>query len=246
VARDPTTLELGDEIPNTKRPAFLWRLPASHSMVVRTGVASSEFRKDIGLFIIHLLAYLFGTRLQFHNWWFDSRIPTKLQANICDPARTVEPFLSAACRTWKAWDRPDRAAMTALLYMHSRVPGYGWPWECFTFEYMVLDRLYALAATRRGLPLRRGHSQRLSVLCAAYGVPTDTAMAKRIVTVRNNLFHELQFGADPPGFSGHRDALILSYRLRDLNRRLIAATLGWDVPFVHSPWWTLSSVPFDL
>src|SRR6185369_5421421 len=108
VARDPTTLELGDEIPNTKRPAFLWRLPASHSIVVRTDVESSDFRQSIGLFIIHLVAYLFGTRLQFHDWWFDSRIPTKPQANIFSPARTATPFLSAAYRTWKGWSRADQ------------------------------------------------------------------------------------------------------------------------------------------
>ena len=65
------------------------------------------------------------------------------------------------------------------------------------------------------------------------------------MNLRNDLFHQVNFGQSAPGFGGHGDVFVLPYRLRDLNRRIIAATLGWDVPFVRSPWWHLGAVPFD-
>ena len=155
------------------------------------------------------------------------------------------PFLTTAYQTWRGWPAQDREAMAGLLFTHSRVPGYGWPWERFTFEYMVLDGLYALAAPRFGLPPRQGHAQRIERLCASYGIPYNADTAERIVELRNDLFHQVSFDGEPPGFSGHRNVVVVPFRLRDLNRRIIAATLGWDSPFVHSPWWTVFVTSFD-
>jgi len=143
---DPRTQEPIRDIPNTKRPAFLWKIPASHSLTAPTSLDRDPFRRDTGLFLIHLLAYFFGTRLQFHDWWVDSRIPTRPQADVLNPSRVVEPFMSTCYRTWQAWTPEDRSSTTGVLYMHSRIPGYEWPWERFAFEYMVFDGLYALAA----------------------------------------------------------------------------------------------------
>ena len=135
----PDTVEIGEAIPNTRRPAFLWRIPPSHTLAVDTDLDRDTFRRQTGLFVIHLLGYFFGTRLQFEHWWVDSRIPTKPQADIVNPQRVVPPFLSTAVRTWRAWPEKDRKAMAGVLFMHDRVPGYEWPWERFNFEYTVFD-----------------------------------------------------------------------------------------------------------
>jgi hypothetical protein len=229
-----------------KRTSFLWHIPPSHIMVVETDLDQRMFRRQAGLFIVHLLAYLFNTRLQFHNWWVDSRIPTNLPGDISSPQKLVVPFLTTAYENWRGWSEEDRSAMAALLFMHSRVPGYGWPWERFVFEYMVLDALYALAAPRFDLPRRQRHGQRIERLCSIYRIPFNADVAAQLVDLRNDLFHEVSFGEAAPGFSGHRDVFGFPFRLRDLNRRLIAATLGWDSAFVHSDWSTVFVTPFDL
>jgi hypothetical protein len=245
VELDPRTNEPVREIPKTKRPAHLWKVPASHCLTAPTTLGRDDFRRETGLFIINVLAYFFGTRLQFHDWWIDSRIPTKPKAHIHDPSRIIEPFMSTCYRTWRTWTLEEGKAITGLLHMHSRVPGYEWAWERFAFEYMVFDGLYALAAPRHGLPPRGFHGERIERLCQILAIPTDAPFVERIVKLRNDLFHEVTFGNAPPGFSGHGEVYVLPYRLRDLNRRIIAAMLGWDVPFVHSEWWYLDSVPLD-
>lgn len=246
VELDPHTHEPVRDVPNTERPAFLWKVPATHRLTVPTNLDRDAFRRETGLFVIHLLGYLFGTRLQFEHWWVDNRIPTKLQARFVNAARVVEPFMSTCYQTWQTWTPEERKSIAGLLYMHTRVPSYEWIWERFTFEYMVFDGLYALAAPRHGLPSRGNHSERIDRLCEALRIPTDASFVERIVQLRNNLFHQLTFGDQAPGFGGHNDVYVLPYRLRDLNRRIIAGLLGWDVPFVHSGWWHLDIVPFDL
>lgn len=241
---DRRTLRPRVEIPNTQRPAFLWKLPASHSVTTDAAVDQVTFRRDTGLFVLSLIAYLFGTRLQFHDWWVDARVATKPQANLWDLA-VVTPFLTTAYRTWRSWPEPDRIAMAGLLAMHARVPGYEWVWERFTFEYMVFDSLYSLAATRMSQAGAVGHGKRMARVCEHFGIPTDTTKIRKIVALRNDLFHEVTFGSDPPGFSGHGDVFILPFDLRALNRRVIAALLGWDTPFVRSPWWLLNRGSFE-
>lgn len=233
------------EIPNTRRPAALWRPRASHALEVRTSLDRDAFRRDAGLFVIHLLAYLLGTRLQFADWWFDCRVSTKPAADILNPGQVAEPFLARAYATWRGWSRPDRDAMTHVLFMHSLVPGYERIWERFTFEYMVFDGLYALAAPRSGRPPLGRHRERIERLCDRLAIPVDPEMALKIVCLRNDLFHQVSFGGAGPSFSGHGAAYVPTLRLRDLNRRIFAALLGWDSPFVHTPWWVLDRVPFD-
>jgi hypothetical protein len=246
VQPDPTIGAPGKVAPATLRPGFLWHVQPSHILEARSSLDPDDFRRETGLFVIHLIAYFFGTRLQFHDWWVDSRVPTKPNADLLNPSAVAEPFLSGAYERWCGWPAKDRVAAAGLLFMHSRVPGYEWPWERFAFEYMTFDGLYALAAPGQDLPARGMHSDRIRLLCGALGIPIDSPTIDRIVAVRNELVHEVSFGGEPPGFSGHGAVFALPLRLRALNRRIIAALLGWDRPFVHSPWWALDSVPFDI
>ena len=73
----------GNKIPNTERPSLLHRLPASHVLTLDVDEAQRDaLRKADSGFIVHLLSYIFGTRLQFHDWWFDNRVPIEPTHNI--------------------------------------------------------------------------------------------------------------------------------------------------------------------
>ena len=62
-------------VPKTKRPAHLYRLPASHELQLTTESAELNIREGSAAFVIHLLAFLLRTRLQFSDWYFDGRVP---------------------------------------------------------------------------------------------------------------------------------------------------------------------------
>jgi len=57
-------------VPGSERPALLFQLPASHILSVDTPFSKRPFRDGDGGFLLNLIAYLFGVRLQFHDWFF--------------------------------------------------------------------------------------------------------------------------------------------------------------------------------
>ena len=129
--------------------------------------------KGPGAFVIHLLAYLFGTRLQFSSWWFDSRVPVKRgNHNISlQNHEVVEDFISHSFATWAQWDEKDQKHMTNLLFMHCRAPAYEWDWESFTIEYMVFDGCYRLAVNLKKIEEVNGHGNMIKEMCKVFGIP---------------------------------------------------------------------------
>ena len=63
-----------DPVPKSKRPAHLFRMPASHAIQIITQTPENDIRKGDGLFMIYLISFVFGIRLQFHDWLFDGRV----------------------------------------------------------------------------------------------------------------------------------------------------------------------------
>jgi hypothetical protein len=77
--------EIGNRqaIPNTIRPAQAFQLPASHVLYVREPLDKINIRhQDAGL-LIHLIGFLFQTRLQFLDWRFDGKVPVEYNSILC-------------------------------------------------------------------------------------------------------------------------------------------------------------------
>jgi len=85
-------------IPKTKRPAHLYQLPVSHTLDIPSVKNELNIREGAAGFMIHLLAFLFQTRLQFADWAFDGRIPIRKQPS-------VGPFEAGRClsQAYKVW-----------------------------------------------------------------------------------------------------------------------------------------------
>lgn len=240
-----TSKKLG-KVPGSDRPALRHPVPPSHELSLAASITQEELRKGPGAFVIHLLAYLFGIRLQFHDWWFDSRVPIRMGQthNIHFYTATVEDFLSHCYTTWQGWSSEEQKLITNVLFMHSRAPSYEWDWERFAIEYMVFDGCWKLARQRYGVQ-DAPHQDRIKKACQRFGIPIDNGLVRRIVSLRNDLFHETLWDGSQPCTAVSADAFQQPYNLRQLNQRLIPALLGYNNRYVHSIWWSLSARSFD-
>jgi len=250
---DPSTMEDLEEVPKTERPALLHRIPASHEIVIFDAPDNKEtFRKGPGGFIIHLLAYLFGTRLQFYDSWFDGRVPIESTHNIVVKKPIIEDFISHSYNTWLSWDEKAQTMFSNLLYMHSRSPSYEWDWERFTIEYMVFDCCWHLVEYLNMLELKNKykhikHRDRIKCVCDGLKIPYKQELIDDIVELRNVLFHEALWGNSNPCYSlpSSKSYELYDYHLRRLNKRIIPYLLGYYTPYINTGWHYLGRFIFD-
>jgi hypothetical protein len=242
---DLRTQEPIEEVPKTERPALPHPVPASHELSLSTPGTTEELRKGSGAFVIHLLAYLFGTRLQFHDWQFDGRVSIQSTHKITFTKATAEDFLSHCYQTWQGWAEKEQKLLTNVLYMHSRAPSCEWDWERFMIEYMVLDGCWRLAKLWPGDKDKVKHADRICILCKEFKIPFEDQLVKKIVKLRNDLLHETLWDGSQPGTTVSEDAFQQPDNLRRLNQRIIPALLGYKTPYVKTGWCSFSTCRFD-
>ncbi len=236
---DPSTMEDIEEIPKTRRPALTYKLPSSHKISLHMKGDENDIRtKDAGL-VIHLLAYLFGTRLQFSDWWHDGRIPIKSTHNVDLSVITAENFISKSLVNWRQWNECHKQWMLNILIMHSRAASYEWDWERFTIEYMVLDGIYKLVSEQFGLKGRPPHKQRLKILLDQFEMEYDDDKVNEIYELRNDLFHQSLWGKGLP-CTHKASAFYGQLNLSKINNRLIPAALGYETKYIRSSWLSLA------
>jgi len=251
---DPSTMKPLRKIPKTEKPAHLYRIPPSHKICLSGLDIHEDMRKGPGFFLINLLAYLFGVRLQFHDWWLDGRLPIREKArthNIHFTKDTAEDFLLHCYQIWGNWPEKEQKLITNLLFLHSRAPSYEWDWERFTIEYMVLDGCYRLARSlhliqkKRIKKKSRDSGKPIKALCDSFSIPYDDNLACKIVRLRNELFHETLWDGSQPGTSISSFAFMSPIYLRRLNQRIIPALIGYKTPYIQSKWWIHGKFGFD-
>jgi hypothetical protein len=237
----------GKLIPNSERPAHLHRVPASHNLQLDLSVLPEDRQRAHASFIMHLIAYLHGTRLQFEDWWLDARIPLEATHNILFASKTAEHFISYAYKKWQRWPWTVRKRFTNILYMLNRAPSYEWDWEHFVVEYMVLDACWRTAADLKLTPTKRvHHAEQIDVLCGIFKIERKTDLAKEIVRLRNDLFHEALWDGGHPGNAANSGAFFSPLHLRRFNQRLVLALLGYDNPYMRSGWWSMGRFSFEI
>ena len=252
---DPVTMKPLEEIPRTERPAHLHCVASSHELCLFESGTPEEIRKGPGSFIIHLLSYLFGVRLQFENWWVDGRLPIREKAgtqSISFAIDTAENFLSHCYQTWKRWSQKEQILITNILFMHSRAPSYEWDWERFTIQYMALDgcrrlaeSLHLIQKKHRKKQKPRDFGEPIKTLCDSFSIPCDDDLACKIVSLRNELFHRTLWDGSQPGTAVSSSAFMSPIHLRRLNQRLIPALFEYKTPYIKTGWWFSGKYSFD-
>jgi hypothetical protein len=174
------------------QPPRLFALKPSHELHLRHQ-PERNIREGPAGFIIHFLAFLFGTRLQFSDWYFDGRVPVTARHRTVLTVATsykAQRYLDLAFRTWAAWPEPEQRRFISILYVFSRTCAYQWDWEEFMIQYMVLDALWKMG--ERLFRLRaKNHQDRVRVLCAHFSYNVENWIdVKELVRLRNDLFHE--------------------------------------------------------
>jgi hypothetical protein len=239
---DPVTLQEISKIPNSERPAHLFRMPASHNIEVKRDDPRNkeDMRRTSFSFIMHILGYVYGMRLQFCDWWFDGRIAFEGQHNITVSEEKLRKFLEYSLNSFKDWEDSNKSFFINILYMHNRSPSYEWDWERFAIEYMVFDACWKFSQ----LP-KVPHAKRIERICERYSLHYDETEVGRIVGLRNDLFHEALWSNNQPGTAAESQDFMASYNLRRLNHRIIPALLGYVSSYVKSNWTSIGCCTFD-
>lgn len=244
--RDPITREGKEIVPNTERPALLHNMPVSHSIELIDGGGVDEQRKGPSGFLIHLLGFILGYRLQFHDWWLDGRVPIHGNNGFHVHRTTVEDFLSHCFSVWKDWNTTNQQLVTNILFMFARAVHYEWDWERFAVEYMVIDGLWKLSCDLRGVKASyTPHTSRIRKLCEIYGIPANEDYIEKAVSLRKDLFHETLWDKGQPCSAGSDEAILLTVFLRNLTTRIIPAIFDYRTPFINTGWWYLGQCAFD-
>jgi len=235
----------GRRIPRTERPKLLHQLPPSHDLSIDGTTDLIEVRKSLAGFVMHCFAFLFGTRLQFHDWWLDGRIPMQSTVNISPTKAQAENFVSKAIHTWnERLDDQSRRLASNILFMFSRAASPEWDWEHFLFEYIVFDASYKLAELV-GDCHANSHAERFDAVIRQYGLKDNQDLIKGIVDLRNNLFHEALWDQGQPMTAQSSEAYFASHHLRRFNHRLISAILAGPSKYSASGWWFMDQFMFE-
>jgi hypothetical protein len=122
-------------------------------------------------------------------------------------------------------------------------------------EYMVTDGCYRLAKAAFDAPdLRRAngsdlpHSDRVAALCKCFGLSfndDDEATLKRMLKIRNGLFHEGLWDGSQPSTNTKEGDYRAPHFLHCLNQRLFPALFDYRNKFIGSSWRSLGPRFFD-
>jgi len=133
-------------VPKTTRPAKFFHMPPSHEISMLNPTDQKSDRYGLAGFVVQSLAFLYGTKLQFWDWFIEGRVPVKTQTiNIALTASDVEMFFGRAVPTWKDYSHINKKRMVNLLFVHSVAGAVEWDWQRFQLEYMVTDACYRIA-----------------------------------------------------------------------------------------------------
>jgi len=235
ISVDPKTQEIKETIPNTERPAALYKIPNSHNILTQgVGLDQEKLRRGILGFILNLLGYYFGRRFQFDGWWYDSRVPMDNQHNIIMRKDECEDFLNHSVIEWKKWTSDKQKIFSNILFMHSRATSYQWDWERFMIEYMTFDGIWNVFSADTGI--KSPHAQRINIILTHYKMPKDQTILTKFVKLRNDLFHETLWDKGQPCTGASQDAFYSFYYLQRMNDRLILALLKYPTKYIMTDW----------
>lgn len=243
---DPRTRETKEKVARSERPASVYSLPPSHRLRLESPLDTSNTTCSDDALIIYVLAYLYGTRLQFADWRFEGRVPYKPTNNIFFYPETCLDFLGFAYDWWRSQPPGIRTRLINILYVLTRARSLEWEWDAFAQQYMVFDAIYRLHITLNPTaPKTRNHRGRFDVLLSEYGIPRDNALVDKLYKARNELFHEAMWTGSTIGFgSANQDSYYFPHHLSRLNSRLICGIVGYQNDYLESVWWSMGTFPF--
>lgn len=239
-AIDFETGQLGKSqiIPNSTKPSPVLSLPASHILLIDNPLDRENIRSEDAGFVIHLLGFIFGTRLQFSDWRFDGKVPTKYKNHLSYSQDVLSHFISYAYKKWKILNPEQRKHYINILYMHGKAKSCEWEWDEFLYQYMVFDSIHELYV-KLGNKKIGGHVNRIKGLCDYFNIEYEFDRIEEIKDLRNYLFHEALWCNGTPGLQKTQsDSHLIPKCLERLNAQLIVAIIGYKNNYSMSASWS--------
>ncbi len=230
-------------IANSQRPSPVHYLPATHKLEVFEQYAEGG-REKIGSFIIHLVAFLYGVRTQFHDWRIDGRALIKGRSDFYAPPKSVEKCISSSIKAWMGWGDDQKKRMTNILYLYTKAISEEYEWLEFTLLYMVFDACYHFAIKRYGATATT-HEERMNVISNHFGIKIENDLFKEWVNLRNNLFHEALWRGNYVGTATFSDIYPNILYFHAFLARVITGLLSYDSGYIRSSWRNLGKICFD-
>jgi len=238
-----------------KKQADIYGLPSTHTIEYSDAESKDEFRSGTGRFILGMFNVLYDSRLQWEGWGHEDRIP----ANT-DPVSVIynggminfggksivqvdqlSAFFISALNTWDSLAPEARKRLLNALYYHQKATAYKWGFEKFTVDYYAVDAIWRYSV-ESGLwnDSNAGHGKRITWMAHILGLypKPDPAQKKNhpeiqhICDIRNNLFHEADWGIGNPIDVGFENGVC--FTLHRLVKRLIVASVGVQNQFTES------------
>ncbi len=231
-------------VSKTRKPALLHPVPPSHQLILDGVTDMQKARSSLSGFVVQCFAFLYGTRLQFWDWWFEGRVPITPTVNVIVTQTAAERFVSKAIRTWKSLDTRSQMVATNLLYIFSKAGSVEWDWERFQLEYIVTDACYAIANRRVHSGIT--HSKRIQTLCSRYELSYNLDLISTFIRLRNDLFHEALWDGASIHSAGSSESSMASGHFRRFNHRLIASIFAGPSDYTRSDWWFLGPDNFQV
>ncbi|HEV7594124.1 MAG TPA: hypothetical protein VGO33_03925 [Gemmatimonadaceae bacterium] len=238
------------KVPGSDRNAFLYQLPATHTLTLTGKVDQTIQRYGDAGFVIHLFGRFYGWRCQFHDWWIDGRSKGSSDADHLAPRHgEAEACMRAALVRFRSWAAIPRMVAINAMYLHGRIWSYESEWERFQAAYQVTDALFAIARDT-GIIAHRAkisHGERIAVLCDDLGLYYDEKKFEYVVRLRNELLHQALWAGGMPGHAGPDDrSFYAAIWLENLTRRALYAVCGLQGTYLSSSWSKLTTHFFDV
>ena len=234
-----------EAVPNTERPSPVQFLPVSHRLTVN-GPSASEGREGIGSFIVHLVGFIYGVRLQFHVWTINGRALTRGHSPFHASPHSAEQFIESAIKTRNILRQDLRDRMTNILYLYSMALSQEYEWLEFTLLYMVFDACYDMAKKLHRIGAHKHkHKKRFVEVASCFDIVQEHEQFNKWARLRKELFHEALWNGQTPGTSTFSKAYSGILYFRGFESRVIAALLGHKSKFVTDSWKHMAMSPFD-
>jgi hypothetical protein len=222
-----------------RQQGHLWRVPTTHELLW-TGGGATGVRRDEPKFLLDVLGFAYGRRLQFSEWWIDLRVPRRPGPFLTVYSWDVAPLLERASAFWRAASERNRKRLSSTIYLLSRAEAAHWFWEKFLLLYTALDACWMVLKDQgRVVQPKGGHSARIKEVCRAlslYGAKPDPVEADRcadkLKDIRNDLAHEAIWDVTRDPAHTHENALGSSdatdmeyHQIRELVRQIVLEIL---------------------
>lgn len=238
------------KVRGSDRGAFLYRLPATHTLTLRGEDDQKVQRYGDAGFLIHFFGLVYGWRCQFHDWWIDGRIKASSHGDHIAPRTAdAEACIQAALASFRTWTAVPKVVAINAMYLHARIWTYESEWERFQAAYQVTDAIFALAVDTGTIRSRRTvpHANRIFILCDRLGLYYDETKIKYVVELRNALLHQALWVGGMPGHASPDDrSFYAAIWLENLSRRALLALYGLRGPYIGSSWSKLTTHFFDV